>query len=239
MNKNSKMFEALPKGPIPEIIINRITNAIIDGELKPGDKIPTEIEFSEILGVGRNSVREAIKVMVSFGVLEIRRAEGTFVVENFSQNLLNPIVYGLILANKSMEDLLEFKITFLNSVLFLAIQKATDEDIDKLKEYYNAFCTSMEEGPGKIDDMYTKSKEFYQFLGEMTKNPMVIQLNEIVLKISKYSRVKAIQNSIDIGKRKSLPDNYLRIVKLIEKRDKNGIGILIDSTLKEWKDLLL
>lgn len=239
MNENSKIFDPLPKGAIPELIVGRITDALIDGELKPGDKIPTEIEFSEKLQVGRNAVREAIKVMVAFGVLEIRRAEGTFVVENFTQNLLNPIVYGMILADKSMENLLEFKITFLNSVLFLGVQKATEEDIEKLRGYYHDFCEAMDEEPGDIQNMYTKSKRFYQFLGEMTKNPLVVQLNEIVLKISKFSRMEAIQNSIDNGTRKFLPESYLRILELVERRDRDGIGALIDRTLADWKDLLL
>ena len=66
--ENNKLFAQLPKGSISEIIVQRITDALISGELKPGDQIPTEVEFSEKLGVSRNGVREAIKV------LEIGRA---------------------------------------------------------------------------------------------------------------------------------------------------------------------
>ena len=46
-----------------ERITDQITNAIINGEFKPGDKNPTEVELCESFGVGRNSVREAIKVL--------------------------------------------------------------------------------------------------------------------------------------------------------------------------------
>ena len=92
------LFAELPKGSISEIIIQRITDALISGELKPGDKIPTEVEFSEKLGVSRNAVREAIKVLVAFGVLEIKRSEGTYVVEEFNNKLLKPLMYGLILS---------------------------------------------------------------------------------------------------------------------------------------------
>ena len=65
-------------------IIDSLVDAMIRKELRPGDQIPTEMELAEKLGVGRNSVREAIKILVYFGVLEIRRAEGTYVCEGFS-----------------------------------------------------------------------------------------------------------------------------------------------------------
>ena len=53
-------------------IINRVTDAIISGELQPGQKMPTENSLSEAMNVGRNSVREAIKVLEAMGVLNIR-----------------------------------------------------------------------------------------------------------------------------------------------------------------------
>ena len=64
---------------VVEQIVDNITNAIINGELKPGDKIPTENELCTSMGVGRNSVREAIKILGAYGVINIKRAEGTFV----------------------------------------------------------------------------------------------------------------------------------------------------------------
>ncbi|MBK5242293.1 GntR family transcriptional regulator [Clostridium sp.] len=238
MDENSKLFEQLPKGSISEIIIQRITDALINGELKPGDKIPTEAEFSQKLGICRNSVREAVKVLCAFGVLEIKRSEGTFVVEKFNQTLFNPIVYGIILSNKSFQDLLEFKLTSLNSVLYLAIKKANNEDISKLKEIYNTFEAVMQESPPNIQKMYKSSKDFYSFLAQITKNPLIIQNNEVVMKISKWSRMEAIQVTVNTDRREYMPDYYLKIVELIETRDTKGIGSLIDYIFDRWKELL-
>ena len=78
-------------------VIDSLTEAMIQKELRPGDKIPTETELSESLGVARNSVREAIKILVFLGVLEIRRPEGTFVCNGFSESMINPMIYGIIL----------------------------------------------------------------------------------------------------------------------------------------------
>ena len=232
-------MQELPKGVISEIIVKRITDSLISGELKPGDKIPTEAEFSEKLGIGRNSIREAIKVLVAFGVLEIKRSDGTYVVDEFNQKLLDPILYGLILANKSIKDLLEFKITFLNSVLYLAVMKATDEDIRYLRECYEAFQSCMQERPGDVRTNYLISERFYRYLADMSRNPLVIQLNEIVLKISKYTRTKAIQVSMDTDKHEHLVSCYLKILELVESRDKRNISVVIDYVIEKWSELLL
>ena len=74
-----------------------ITDSIIRKELLPGDQIPTEAQLTEILGVSRNTVREAIKILIYMGVLEIRRPEGTFVCSGFSEPLIDPMLYGIIL----------------------------------------------------------------------------------------------------------------------------------------------
>ena len=52
-----------------DIVISRLTDAIINGELKPGDQIPVEPELVRTLGVGRNTVREAVRILVAYGVL--------------------------------------------------------------------------------------------------------------------------------------------------------------------------
>ena len=73
MEKTSFLKESVGGQSIVNKIVDNITNAIINGELNPGDKIPTEAELSESMGVGRNSVREAIKVLEAYGVVHIKR----------------------------------------------------------------------------------------------------------------------------------------------------------------------
>ena len=85
-------------------VINSLTDAMLNRRLRPGDKIPTETELAETLGVGRNSIREAIKILVYLGVLEIRRAEGTFVCEGFSEGMIDPMIYGIILDALTREE---------------------------------------------------------------------------------------------------------------------------------------
>lgn len=161
------LFDTMPKGLISEILIERITEALINGTLKPGDKIPTEAEFSERLGVSRNAVREAIKVLIGYGILEVRRAEGTFVVDKYNPKLLDPLLYGVILTEHSTKQLLEVKIALANSMLYTAIKNASDEEAGKLEEYARAYSEAMHKEPADIDEIYQRCSEFHVHLGEM------------------------------------------------------------------------
>lgn len=232
------LLAPLPRGPISETIVERIIEALIDGSLEPGDKLPTEMEFSEKLGIGRNTVREAIKVLVAFGVLEVRRAEGTFVVEKFSHRLLDPMIYGLILSNQSMADLLEFKITFLHSTIYLAMQKATNADVNNLRKLAQDYREAVRAHRDNIQMMYDASAAFHRYLGTISHNNLLDYLNEMVMRISKFSRVKAIEISSKSGQPYCLADSYDRIVDVIEFRN-IGLEDLIEYIMDLWKRLLL
>ena len=71
METKSFMKKSLANKSVVERVVDQITNAIINGELLPGDKLPTEPELCETFNVGRNSVREAIKILEAYGVVEI------------------------------------------------------------------------------------------------------------------------------------------------------------------------
>lgn len=81
----AEYLKKINRSSVVQRVIDRLTEAIVSGELKPGDRIPTEMELAEQMGVARNSIREAVKILVYIGVLEIRRADGTFVCDGFSE----------------------------------------------------------------------------------------------------------------------------------------------------------
>ncbi len=74
----AEYLKKINRSSVVQRVIDRLTEAIVSGELKPGDRIPTEMELAEQMGVARNSIREAVKILVYIGVLEIRRADGNF-----------------------------------------------------------------------------------------------------------------------------------------------------------------
>ena len=151
MNQNSSYLKKLSNESVVQRVINCLTDAMIHKELRPGDKIPTELELSETLGVGRNSIREAIKILVYLGVLEIRRAEGTFVCEGFSESMIDPMIYGIILDKAdSYDNLMELREMMESGVVRLAMTKYTEEDMQNLEE--NLYST-LEETMARLESM--------------------------------------------------------------------------------------
>ena len=126
--EGSILSTSLQNKSVVENIIDKIISAIIAGELAPGDQLPTEIELCRDLGVGRNSVREAIKKLEAYGVVYIKRAEGTFVSETYSQKMLDPMLYGLILQKKSWGDLIGLRSVIDIGTLHVAMSRELDEE---------------------------------------------------------------------------------------------------------------
>lgn len=234
-----KMLVPIKKGSVSQLIIDRITDALISGELKPGSKIPTEIEFSESLGVGRNSVREATKILESFGVLEVRQSEGTFIAKEFSQKMLDPMVYGVIMQNGDMSELLEFKLSNLRSVLYMAVSKARQKDIDDLQEAYDFLCETIKNHPSDVKAIYEANKDFHDTLGKVSENRYMYQINTVIMKISKYSRMEGIRSAINEGKIDEIANVCERLLELVKTRDVENINPVLDKIFEYWKHLLL
>ena len=133
--QNDGMFKKIKSKSVVQTVVDSITKAIIAGDLKPGDKIPTEMELAESFGVGRNSIREAIKILVYYGVLEIRRAEGTFVCDGFNKIMIDPMIYGVILhQSRDYVNLMELREMMEVGVMRLAIVKYEESELEKLRE---------------------------------------------------------------------------------------------------------
>lgn len=93
---------------IVEQVMSRIKELISSGKYKPGDKIPTEQELSEIFGVGRSSIREAVKIFNYLGVLKSQTAKGTYVQER-SKISKEALTWSLLLGNDDIEEMIDLR----------------------------------------------------------------------------------------------------------------------------------
>src|SRR5699024_918890 len=87
-------------------IVSIIKDNLLRGALKPGDKLPTEKELMEQLGVSRTPVREAVKILEAIGVIQIKRGEGMFITNTLSHFTLNPLIFSLIMHSNNMDKLI-------------------------------------------------------------------------------------------------------------------------------------
>ena len=232
------LFEPLPKGPIAETLVTRITETIISGELKPGDKLPTELEFSEALGVSRNGVREAIKILSAMGVVEIRRSEGTFVVDGYNDHLLDPLIYGIIMSNRSVREMEELKSAYACGLSYIMMKKATDKELDKLESLQKKFKKCMQEDNPDEEKCFRAAMDFNHYRVSLTHNQMMIKVGNMISTLAEFTRRKSIHFSIEIGEPEALPDSYLQEVEVLRSRYESKIVPFMDSRFKLWIRLL-
>ena len=107
----------------------RLYNSIVaEGTLRPGDKLPNEVELSQQLGVSRATLREAIRELAARGVLEVRRGRGTFVSEEVA-DIEDFGFSGLERLQGQLRDLFELRSIFEPKAARLACQRATEEGV--------------------------------------------------------------------------------------------------------------
>lgn len=197
-------------------IIDSLTEAMINRELRPGDKIPTEIELAEELGVGRNSVREAIKILVYLGVLEIRRAEGTFVCEGFSESMIDPMIYGIILDKEdSYEDLMELREMVEVGVMQLAMQKVEKEDLRLLEEKLACMKSEIDKGPENIEKVFKADNDFHDIITAMGKNAIVTKINQVVRMLTYALRYQTVLTMLQEGRGQELYNAHMNIYEIL------------------------
>ena len=153
-------LKKIDRSSVVQNVIDCLTEALLSGELKPGDRIPTEMELSEQLGVARNSVREAVKIMVYLGVLEIRRADGTFVCSGFSDSMVDPMIYGIILNKQNTQELNELRAMMESGVLRLAVLKGTDEEVQELRRRLEDLKTVIYEENADAEKVFSMTMRF-------------------------------------------------------------------------------
>ena len=114
----------IPHKPLAEQIADRINQMIIDQQLQPDDKLPTEVELMAYLDVGRSTIREALKILVARNIVEIRRGKGTFVTRNPGMSE-DPLGFAYMQDKlKLAQDLLEVRARIEPWTAYLAAQRA-------------------------------------------------------------------------------------------------------------------
>lgn len=168
-----------------DIVIEHIKNQLLEHKLKPGDRLPIEDRLAETLDVGRGSVREAIKVLQSIGVVEIIRGSGTYITKGDISKALEPLLFSVTLSELSDAQIKELRAMFEVGIFESLIQKITEEQINHLEELISAMqkevdaCDSLD--PDKLVQL---DFAFHATLASYTQNPLVFGLYKVILTLS-------------------------------------------------------
>ena len=211
-------------------VINCLTDGMVSGELKPGDKLPTEPELAASLGVARTSVREATKILTYLGVLESRRAEGTFVASGFQESMIDPMVYGIIL-NKGgdFDSLMELRELTEVGILRLAMKKQQPEGLKLILDKLAAFEKAVEE-EGDVEAAFQADNDFHDAVSALCQNALVDKINRVVRVLTYAVRRETVATMIQTGRGQELLAAHWKIYEILSTRNMEGLDEIIHNT---------
>lgn len=227
--RSSSLSAPVNRGSVVVLVMERIKQALIRGELKAGDFLPSEAELTRNLGVGKSSVREAVKMLQAMGIVEVRRGQGTVIRDQPGENSLNTLVYQLILARGVTQDVLDFRSMFEPAYSIMAMHRATDED-------YGAIQDAIDRLEAALQDRVQSARHdvaFHRAILHATRNPMVIRVGETLLEMFEA----AIETSMRTLPKVALKD-HKQIFKAFRAKDAAAVLAAIAESSKSWERCL-
>lgn len=151
-------------------IVEELENIIVQS-MKPGEKLPSEMELAEKFSVGRSTIRESLKVLSSKGLIK-RGNEGTFVSEKVNKCLIDPLNLLIHMNIGDVEDLLELRQMLEVEAIIKAAQKATPEIINEL----NHINWQMKEPGLDPESLQNLDIKFHNTIAKATGNTVLMEL---------------------------------------------------------------
>ena len=217
-----------------DIVVNNIKQLLIDRRLKPGEKLPSELEISEGLGVSRGSVREAMKILSAFGLIDIRVGNGTYVCETPGNGMLDSFLFSFFLSNPNIEDLYEFRQIFEIDILEQILKHYDENQTDRtsLKENLKELQQLIEYGatPSQLKE---NDLEFHRLLGKASCNLLSEKIYNFVIDFMEpsISATHKHQNGEIVYK------VHKDIMDIIDTRESSQITKVITSSVDTWSVL--
>lgn len=154
---------------LSDTIIEKLEEMILT--MKPGDRLPTEMELSEMFSVGRSTIRESMKVLAAKKMV-VRRNEGTFVADAVNGCLVEPLNMIIRMTEGDINSLVELREILELSAIEMAAQRATQSDISDLER---ANWLMLEPGLSPIEKQ-NRDIEFHATLAKITGNMVIVEL---------------------------------------------------------------
>ena len=110
MSINFSDFRAEPRPNAVNDVIKAIQEALKSGDLQPSQRLPSEGTLGEQLGVGRGTIREAMKMLKAMGVVEVRQGDGTYISDRISPSVINPMLFAILLEAENVGMLYELSL---------------------------------------------------------------------------------------------------------------------------------
>ena len=216
-------FTRITNERLSDKVAQSIIEQIETGELKPGDKLPNELELAEELGISRGILREALTILQAREYIVRKPKDGTLVNPDIMEILRSK--NGISLKEATYIDLLEMRECVEERVVEKVVDLASDEKILELEEFLNPI---QEQINGNSVDYY-----FHYKLAELSQNAMFVNFIDTYYDVIDELTKKTTQKK---SRKTEINQEHRKIVEYIVKRDKEKAVIAMLEHLRKVKE---
>jgi GntR family transcriptional repressor for pyruvate dehydrogenase complex len=209
---------------VKDQVFEQLRDRIVARAWPPGSKIPSENALSEALGASRVSIREALHMLASLGLLETRHGGGTYVREYSGEIFLNPLLPMLVLDTPDILHVLEYRKIVERGIVSLVVERAGSTEIDELEDAFRTMVKDRNDTRAFAES----DLAFHLALAKATGNPVLAKVNAVItdiLKVSMYGIVGSL------GTRDGLY-YHRRILEAIKARDGSRAESLMEEHIE-------
>lgn len=193
-------MKKLERSNLYEQIAEEIRNYIIMNEIKPGERLPTERELAEMLGVSRTSVREGIRLLETLQFLEVKPKRGITVKKLELKPFVKQFSQRLLLDKNRFSELVEARRVLEVALVKLAALRATEDDLEQLAASIQLMAEQLERG----EEIKEADLKFHQGIFAAAKNSVLQGFQSALLEFFESGE---LQSAAEEGRRKTLKEH--------------------------------
>jgi GntR family transcriptional repressor for pyruvate dehydrogenase complex len=224
-------FHAVRTGRRYEQVAEQIQRLIASGALSPGDRLPPERELAAKFGVGRSSLRDAIRTLEVMGIVESRHGSGTVVRDLSTDALVVPLASVLAHKRELVAELLDVRRMIEPALAARAAANATEEELSRLEDILRRQAEKVRRGEPSIEE----DSEFHYAIALAARNSVVLRVLDVLMDLLRESRSRSLQV-------KGRPDRsfagHRRILRAIKRRDGPAAEAAVRKHLKEIEEVV-
>lgn len=232
--KEKNLFALPDRESATDMVIKHIKTLLMEKKLQPGDRLPSEHELSEAMGVSRGSIREAMKILKAIGVVEIKQGDGTYITQPSTKSYFDPLLFELILTEASVREFMELRETIESGVLRLVITNASPQDLQQLVAVHEKMEKAVATYQSTSQELTQLDIEFHLTLGRLTHNVLLEKIYRFILDFfaptieRTYHREKSGMNALRL---------HRNILNAVLERDMEKAQTALRESINEWQRL--
>jgi GntR family transcriptional repressor for pyruvate dehydrogenase complex len=203
---------------LADVVAREIEQRVLEGRLKPGDRLPSERDLSVQFGVSRASLREAIHKLAARGLLESRQGGGTFVTDRLDASFGNPWEEILRDHPAVHEDMLEFRHMLEGRAAECAAHRATAADRERVRKSLELLEAAF--AGDDLDTQVDTDLAFHQAIAEAAHNVIVGHLTASLLRLLRDNLRRNLSELMQVpAAKEALLDQHRAVWRAIEQGD--------------------